>query len=357
MRGFAQEEDRMRFYNRQHRYYCGIDLHVKTMYVCILDAAGQVRVHRTLQSTPEAFLETVAPYRDDLVVAAECMFTWYWLADVCAAEGIAVELGHALAMKAIHGGKAKNDKIDSHKIAVLLRGGMLPQADVYPVGMRATRDLLRRRLHLVRKRGQLLTHIQNTRAQYNLPAFEKRLAYPGNRDGVVEHFPDPSVRKSIEVDVALIDQYATLVNDLELTIVREAKRHDADAFHRRRSVPGIGKVLALTILYEIHDVTRFDRVQECASYARLVKCVHQSAGKKLGTGGAKMGNVHLKWAFSEAAVLFLRHTQDGKKLLAAIEKKHGKGKALSILAHKIGRAVFYMLSRGTVFWMEKFLAA
>ena len=81
-----------------------------------------------------------------------------------------------------------------------------------------------------------------------------------------------SVRKSIEVDVALIDQYDALVNDLELTIVREAKRHDGDAFHRLRSVPGIGKVLALTILYEIHDIARFDRVQEFASYARLIKC-------------------------------------------------------------------------------------
>jgi transposase len=113
----------------------------------------------------------------------------------------------------------------------------------------------------------------------------------------------------------------------------------------------------LTILYEIHDVARFDRVQEFASYARLVTCVHQSAGKKLGTGGAKMGNVHLKWAFSEAAVLFLRHTKEGKTMLAGIEKKHGKGKALSILAHTIGRAVFYMLSRGTVFSMDKFRAA
>jgi len=260
-------------------------------------------------------------------------------------------------MKAIHGSKAKNDRIDSHKIAVLLRGGLLPQAYVYPAAMRATRDLLRRRLHLVRKRGQLLAHIQNTRAQYNLPAFAKRLAYPGNRDGVVEHFPDPSVRKSIEVDVVLIDQYDALVNDLELTIVREAKRHDGDAFHRLRSVPGIGKVLALTILYEIHDIHRFDRVQEFASYARLVKCQKQSGGRTLGTSGAKMGNVHLKWAFSEAAVLFLRHTKDGKKLLAGIAKKHGKGKALSILAHKIGRAVYYMLARGTVFSMEKFLAA
>ena len=143
----------------------------------------------------------VAPYREDLVVAAECMFTWYWLADVCAAEGITFVLGHALAMKAIHGGKAKNDKIDSQKIAGLLRGGLLPQAYVYPAAMRSTRDLLRRRLHLVRKRGQLLAHIQNTRAQYQLPACGRRLAYPGNRDGVVAHFPDPIVRKSIEVDV------------------------------------------------------------------------------------------------------------------------------------------------------------
>lgn len=151
---------------------------------------------------------------------------------------------------------------------------------------------------------------------------------------MVEHFSDPSVQKSIEVDVTLIDQYDALVNDLEPTIVREAKRHNGDAFHRLRSVPGIGKVLGLTILYEIHDITRFDRVQEFASYARLIKCTKESAGKK-----------------------FLRHTADGKKLLARLEKKHGKGKALSILAHKIGRAVYYMLSRGTVFSMEKCLAA
>lgn len=233
----------MRFYNRQHRYYCGIDLHVKTMYVCILDAGGQVLVHRNVKSNPGAFLEAVAPYRDDLVVAAECMFTWYWLADVCAAEDIAFVLGHALAMKAIHGGKAKNDKIDSQKIAALLRGGLLPQAYVYPAAMRSTRDLLRRRLHLVRKRGQLLAHIQNTRAQYQLPEFGRRLAYPANRVGVSEHFPDPSVRKSIDVDLALLERYDSLVTDLELAIVREAKRHDGDAFHRLRSVPGIGKVL------------------------------------------------------------------------------------------------------------------
>ncbi len=229
----------MRFYTRQHRHSCGIDLHVKTMYVCILDGTGQGLVHRNLKATPDAFLEAVAPYRDDLVVAVECMFTWYWLADLCAAQGIPFVRGHALAMRAIHGGKAKNDRIDAHKIAALVRGGLLPQAYVYPAAMRSTRDLRRRRLHLVRKRGQLLAHIQNTRAQYQVPAFGRRLASPANRTGISDQCTDPSVRTSVEVDLARIAQYDHLITDLELTIVRHATRHDADAFHRLRSVPGI----------------------------------------------------------------------------------------------------------------------
>jgi len=123
-----KEETSRRFYTTQHPFYCGIDLHARTMYVCILDQAGETLLHRNMTATPEALLKAIAPYRDQIVLAAECMFTWYWLADLCAAHGIPCVLGHALSMKAIHGGKAKNDKIDAHKIAVLLRGGMLPQA-------------------------------------------------------------------------------------------------------------------------------------------------------------------------------------------------------------------------------------
>ena len=118
----------MNFYTRQHKHYCGIDLHAKAMYVCILDPQGTKLVHKNLPTTPDAFLRIIAPYREDLVVGVECMFTWYWLADLCQQEGIAFVLGHALYMKAIHGGKAKNDKIDAHKIVVLVRGGMCPQA-------------------------------------------------------------------------------------------------------------------------------------------------------------------------------------------------------------------------------------
>jgi transposase len=124
-----------------------------------------------------------------------------------------------------------------------------------------------------------------------------------------------------------------------------------------RTVHGIGKVLSLVILYEIHDIRRFPRVQDFASYARLVKCSKESAGKRYGTSGKKIGNVHLKWAFSEAAVLFLRANPEGLKYKQRLERKHGKAKALSILAHRLGRAVYYMLLREKAFEMSKFLAA
>src|SRR5499433_3038383 len=131
--------------------------------------------------TPDLFLKAIAPYREDMAVAVECIFTWYWLADLCGKGNIPFVLGHALYMKAIHGGKAKNDKIDAHKIAVLLRGGMFPLASVYPAAMRVTCDLLRRRCHLGRKQAELLAHIQNTTSQDNLPETGKKLADKANR--------------------------------------------------------------------------------------------------------------------------------------------------------------------------------
>jgi transposase len=345
----------MRFYTKQHQFYCGIDLHARTMSLCILNQEGEILVHRNMPAGPEPFLKAVAPYRADLVVCVECIFTWYWLADLCAREGIPFVLGHALYMKAIHGGKAKNDKIDAQKIAVLLRGGMLPQAYGYPAEMRATRDLLRRRIHLMRTRAELLTHVQQTNSQYNLPEIGKKIAYKTNRPGVAERFADPAVQKSVEVDLALLDYYDELLRDLELAIVKTAKQHDAHTLYLLQTVPGIGKILSLVLLYEIHDIARFPRVQDFVSYCRLVKCAKESAGKRSGTSGTKIGNAYLKWAFSEAAVLFLRNNPAGQKSLARVEKKHGKGKALTVLAHKLARAVYSMLKRGTAFTLDQFL--
>src|SRR6266511_5282225 len=197
----------MELIGMQCRFFCGVNLHARTLALHVLDAESHSALATTIPADPKAFLQAVAPCRDGLAIAGECMFAWYGLADLCHEQHIPFVLGHALYLKAIHGGKAKTDKIDAHKIAVLLRGGLLPQAYVYPAEMRATRDLLRRRCPLVRQRAELLAHIQNTNSQYNLPEIGKKLAYKANREGVEDHFSDPSVRKTIEVDVALLDQY------------------------------------------------------------------------------------------------------------------------------------------------------
>ena len=145
----------MRIYSYPHRFYCGVDLHARSMYVCIINRDGGTQVHRNLPTDGKMLLKVIEPYREDIVVAVECVFLWYWLADLCAEEGIPFVLGHALYMKAIHGGKAKNDKIDSEKLVRMLRGGMYPVSYVYPRKMRAARDLLRRRNYLVKRRADV----------------------------------------------------------------------------------------------------------------------------------------------------------------------------------------------------------
>jgi hypothetical protein len=134
------------------------------MYVCIVSHNGAMLLHRTMQAAPAPFLQAVAPSRDGLVVAVAGNFTWYWLADFCAAAGLPCVRGHALDIKAMHGGKATNDQIDSQKLAALRRGSMLPPAQGYPAEMRATRARLRRRTPLMRKRAALLAQVQKTLA-------------------------------------------------------------------------------------------------------------------------------------------------------------------------------------------------
>src|SRR5262249_45760536 len=132
----------MRVYTQSHRFYCGIDLHARSLHLCILDKDGAVVLDKNIVARPETFLKAIAPFRADVVMGAECMYAWYWLADLCRQEKLPFVLGHALYLKLIYGAKAKNDKIDAGKIARLLRGGNFPLAYVYPKGMRETRDLL-----------------------------------------------------------------------------------------------------------------------------------------------------------------------------------------------------------------------
>ncbi|WP_417532940.1 IS110 family transposase [Marinobacterium stanieri] len=346
----------MNFYHSTHQYYCGIDLHARSLYVCILDQSNNTLLHKEIPANPEALCRLIEPYRTDLVIGVECMHCWYWVADFCEDNGITFILGHALYMRAIHGGKTKNDRIDSYKIAALMRGGNFPLAYVYPRAMRATRDLLRRRTHIVRHGAELKAHVVNTTSQYNLPPNKVNLKTAGARKQLRSTFDQPDVQRNIDLDMTILDCYSQELYRLERFIEQQAKQHNPVYLQVLRTVPGIGRVLALTILYEIGDIQRFDSVQKFASYARLVKCKAESAGKSYGTQGNKIGNAHLKWAFSEAAVLYLKGNPKAQRYLQRLQKRMSKAKALSALAHRLGRAVYFMLKNGTVFNEQRFLA-
>lgn len=345
----------MNFYNSTHRHYCGIDLHARSLYVCIIDQQGKVLLHKEIKARPEPLLALLEPFRDDLVVGVECMHCWYWISDLCEEHNIRFILGHALYMKAIHGGKTKNDRIDSFKIAMLMKGGNFPLAYVYPSEMRATRDLLRRRTRIVQHGAMLKAHVVNTTSQYNLPPNKVNLKNVGAREQVRLAFANQDVLQNINFDLAIIECYHRELDKLEDHLERQAKQHDPASLSVLRTIPGVGRILALTILYEIGDIRRFESVQKFASYARLIKCKAESAGKVYGTQGNKIGNAHLKWAFSEAAVLYLRGNDKAQRYLQKLLKRMNKAKALSALAHKLGRAAYFMLKHQRVFDEQRFL--
>lgn len=346
----------MRFYTETRPYYCGIDLHARTLYICIVDHNGNNLYHKEIKANPETLLSVLTPYLDNIVVGVECMHCWYWVADFCEHHNIEFILGHALYMRAIHGGKAKNDRIDSNKIARLIRGGNFPLAYAYPKEMRAARDLLRRRSKIMRYSGQFKAHVSNTSTQYNLlPPAKGSLRTIKGRDEMANTFADLSVQRSIDLDLHLVATFDHEVQQIERFVEGLVKQSNQRDLVLLQSIHGIGRVLALTILLEIGDISRFGKVQQFASYCRLVKCKAESAGKSYGTQGNKIGNMHLKWAFSEAAVTHLKGNPKAQAYLEKLQKRMGKGKALSVLAHKIGRCVFFMLKNQQVFDEKRFL--
>ena len=157
------------------------------------------------------------------------------------------------------------------------------------------------------------------------------------------------------VNLEMIKAYDRLLTQLGHDIIASAKEHDLRSYALLQTIPGVGRILALVILYEIESIERFPQVQNFVSYCRLVKCIKESNGKKYGSSGQTIGNAHLKWAFSEAAVLFLKSNEPGKRYLERLSRKHGKAKALSILAHKLGRAVYFILKDKEAFNQKKFL--
>jgi transposase len=361
----------VKYYSSTTEFNCGIDppaalaatamragLHGRQMYACVMDRNGKVLLHTNIKGNDFGyFLKRIDAWRHDMTVVCECTFNWYWLADACFEADLQFVLAHALYVNHIHGGKNKNDRIDSEKLAHLLRANLIPPAYVYPSERRPVRALLRQRMSYVWERATLKTHLSmNQTAEGLLPAKKQGHDRDLWEERILAQFTNPHHQFAASCDMDMIRAYDRQIEKLEWRIAREARNHQGRDFHLLLSVPGIGEVLAMTILFEMDTVERFPMVKDFLSYSRLVKGSVASAGKIKGLTGGKMGNAYLRWAFGEAAVLAKRNhpllTPYAEKLVA----KHGKFKGNAILANKIARAVYFMLQKRTAFDAERLIA-
>ena len=348
----------MKYYTSETEFNCGIDLHGRQMYACVMDRQGNKLVHRNVRGNDfDYFLKLVGPYRHDLTVVSECTFNWYWLADACFEAEIEFVLAHALYLKHIHGGKNKNDRIDSEKLAHLLRANLIPTAYVYPSERRPVRALLRQRMSYVWQRAALKTHLSmNQTAEGLVPAKKSGCNWDVWEERILKQYSNPLHKLAASCDLNMIRAYDSQIEELEGEISRHAKKVRGRDLQILLSTPGIGRVLAMTLLYEIDTITRFPTVKDFVSYCRLVKGSVASAGKVKGLTGGKMGNAYLRWAFGQAAILgkgsHVLLSPYAEKLVA----KRGKFKGNAILANKLARAVYFMLQNGSAFDAERMIA-
>lgn len=348
----------MKYYTSTTEFNCGIDLHARQMYVCVMDRQGNKLLHTNIMNNDFAyFLKRIEPYRHSLTVVSECTFNWYWLADACFEANLTFVLAHALYLKHIHGGKNKNDRIDSEKLAHLLRTNLIPPSYVYPSARRPIRALLRQRMSYVWQRSALITHVSTNQTAEGLTPASKG---GENRDvwmeRILAQYENPLHRLAATCEMDVIRVYDIQIEKLEKEITRQAKLHESRDYHLLNTVPGIGSILATTILFEVDTIERFATVKDFLSYARLVKGSVASAGKIKGLAGGKLGNAYLRWAFGEAAVLGKRAYPNLSAFADRLVAKRGKFKGNAILAAKLARAVYFMLQKGTVFDTEKLVS-
>ncbi|NIV96658.1 IS110 family transposase [candidate division KSB1 bacterium] len=346
----------MRFAKVDARHYCGIDLHSRSMYVCVMDREGEIRFHRNLPNNFDIFHKYINPFLPDMAVGVESSCYYYWLADSCREAGIPFYLGHAYYMKSIHGGKVKNDKVDSKKIADLLRCNLFPLAYPYPREMRPTRDLLRRRHYFMWRRASTYSHLQLVCAQHGIVDLASNMVKDkSKRNQLLKLFDDKELQMMISLDLLFIEFLDPLIAKLERHIRQQARYHSHLAYQILRSIPGVGEILALIILYETHDIKRFKTVQRYSSYSGVVKCDRESGGKKMSAKNTKIRNPYLKWAFGEIILKAQVCEPKIAKLYNRMKSKYGVGRAKSIMAHRFAVATYFMLKNKQAFDVDRFV--
>ena len=324
------------------KVYVGMDLHATNTYVGMVDEENTVLYKQRFRNELPLILSALDPFKKDIQgVVVESTFDWYWLVDGLMDQGYRVHLANVSAIKQYEGLKQIDDKRSAFWLANLLRLGILPTGYIYPKEERPTRDLLRKRLQLVRHRTSHVLSVKNILAR-NLGLRMKSEDVKKITDAEVKRFfPDREMQTMVLSSVGLIRHLQVEISAIENMITKKLKVRKE--FAKLMTVPGIGKILTLTIMLEVGDICRFPTVGDYSSYCRCVKSIRTSAGKIIGYGNRRNGNKYLSWAYVEAAQAARRFHETVRTYYEKKMARTNRIVAIKALSHKLTRASFYVM--------------
>lgn len=328
--------------------YVGIDLHSNNNYIAVIDQEGNIKFKQKLQNNLNTVIKTLKPFkRYTQQVAVESTFNWYWIVDGLQAQGYNVQLANPAAMVQYKGLKHTDDKTDAVWLAEMLRLKILPTGHIYPCGQRSLRDLLRKRIQLVRHRTSLMISLKAMLNNWTGESIS-RSWIRDIRPVEIQNMLDDPMNQTAAMSLRDINEQLTKkIEDIE-TLVRTHCKLKKE-YKNLLTVWGIGPLLANLIMLETGDIKRFNTVGNYASYCRCVPSQKLSNNKKKGVGNTKNGNKYLAWAYIEAAEYMQRYHKQAK---AWFQRKTAKTNALiarKALSNKIAKACYFILRDQTVF--------
>ena len=335
------------------RLYAGCDLHSSNTYLAIIDENGKRIFKKKAPNDRETILSALEPYRSDIAgIVVESTYNWYWLVDCLMERGYAAHLANPAEIKKYSGLKYADDQHDAFWLAEMLRLHILPEGYIYPKEERPIRDLLRKRMHLVRLRTSAMVSLQNIISRNNgirLKAGDLKIL---TEDRVAPYLMEnEDLALAGKVSKETIDFLTSEINKIEEVVL--AKEELKPSYAKLQSIFGIGKILALTIMLETGPIERFAKVGNFASYCRKVSSAWLSNDKVKGKGNKKSGNKYLAWAFSEAAEHARRSYTQARGYYNRKTQKTNFMAAHNALAHKLARAAYYVMRDNVVFRPEK----
>jgi transposase len=328
--------------------YAGLDLHKRNVFCALIDQEGRPIWRRRLPAELPTILHVLEPYRAQLkAVAVESTFNWYWLVDGLQAAEYPVRLANPAGMQQYSGLKQTNDETDALWLAELLRLGILPEGYIYPSAERPVRDMLRRRMLIVRQATQTVLSLQSMVTRHTGQSVSATKLQAWTLQEVRATFADSYSQQTATALLELLGDQRRIQHSLEKQVLAAAK--PTMPFQRLVSLPGIGQILGLTIALETGPITRFAGAGDYASYCRTVNSRCESAGKKKGQNNRKNGNQYLAWAYVEAAHFAQRYSPRAQAWFASKTARVGRVVAVKALACKLAKAAFYVLRDGVNF--------